>query len=159
VSHATVGISSDDPWFAYVNTVVEIVRSGAPDLFIRSAPAGLVGAWPWATDLPVYVLTAWDPGDERFDEDENRSRQRALDAALRSVARDLWPARGFDPSTGYRDEGVAVTALPERVVLDVASRFGQDAVFSWTPAEWTILSCSGERRLSLGWSVSPTRAL
>ena len=153
--HRTSGIPSDDPWSGYVNTIVEVVRPDATDLSIRSAPAGRVGVWPWAMQLPVFVLTAWDPGDERCSEEVNHRRQMELEDTLRPRSRGLWRARGFEPSTGYRDEGVAVTGLAEHEVLDAGAQFGQDAVFSWTPAAWTIVSCSGGRRLVLGWSVTP----
>ena len=151
------GASPDDPWFGYANTIVEVIRPDATDVSIRPAPAGQVGDWPWETDLPVYVLTAWDPGDERLSEVVNRSRQEALDAELRARVPDVWRARGLDPSTGYRDEGVAVRGLPERFVRELGARYGQDAVFSWTPTEWAIQSCSRDRRLVLGWSVSSPR--
>ena len=154
-----VGVSPDDPWFGYVSTIVQVVRPDATDLAIRAAPAGQVDRWPWTADTPVFVLTAWDPGDERFSDEVNRSRQTALESELQSQTHRLWRARGFDPSTGYRDEGVAVCGLSEGVVLDAGARFGQDAVFSWTPGAWAIVSCSAQRRLTLGWILSPPLAL
>jgi hypothetical protein len=151
-------VSRDDPWFGYAITVVEIIRSDVGNLFVTAAPPGEVGVWPWASASPVFILTAWDPGDERFDLPTNRARQSALDADLRPHARHTWSARGADHESGYRDEGVAVVGVDERKVLELGTRYGQDAVFAWTPTEWAIVSCDGTRRLSLGWRSSPPRA-
>jgi hypothetical protein len=151
-------VSRDDPWFGYATTVVEIVRPDEGNVIVAAAPPGEVGVWPWAVLSPVYVLTAWDPGDERFDLRANRARQAALDAELRRRAQNTWVARGVDPGSDYRDEGVAVVGVDEREVLELGTRYGQDAVFSWTPGEWAIVSCDGTRRLSLGWRNSPSRA-
>jgi hypothetical protein len=151
-------VSRDDPWFGYAVTVVEIVRSDADNVIVKAASPGDVGVWPWAAPSPVFVLTAWDPGDERFDLPTNRARQSALEAELLHGTRTTWVARGSDPESGYRDEGVAVAGVDEREVLELGARYGQDAVFAWTPAEWAIVSCDGTRRLSLGWCISPPRA-
>jgi hypothetical protein len=151
-------VSRDDPWFGYVITLVEIVRPDEGNVVVQAAPPGEVGVWPWAAPSPVFVLTAWDPGDERFDLPANRARQAALNAELRRGARNTWVARGADPETGYRDEGVAVAGVDEREALELGTRYGQDAVFAWTPNEWAIVACDGTRRLSLGWHISPPRA-
>jgi hypothetical protein len=153
-----VGVPVDDPWLDYVNTVVEIIGPTAGALVVRAEPAGDVGVWPWATEAALFVLTAWDPGVERFSVEVNRARQAALEAELRPRAPSTWRARGFDPSTGYSDEGVAVRGLAEGDVCEVGARYGQDAVFAWTPRAWTIVACVGTRRLSLGWMISPMRA-
>jgi Protein of unknown function (DUF3293) len=149
-----VGVSIDDPWFGYVSTAVEFISPDAGAVVVRAAPAGDVGVWPWATEAGLLVLTAWDPGEEHCSIEMNRARQSALDAELRPRAESTWRARGFDPSTGYRDEGVAVRGMPERDVCEVGARYGQDAVFAWTPSTWTIVACVGARRLSLGWRIT-----
>ena len=151
-------VSRDDPWFGYACTVVEIVRLGEVNLTVRAAPPAEVGVWPWPAPPPVFVLTAWDPGDERFDLETNQARQVALDAELRGCAQNSWAARGTNPESGYRDEGVAVVGVDEQKVLELGARYGQDAVFAWSPAEWAIVSCDGARRLSLGWRVSSSPA-
>ena len=157
VSPLDVGVPLDDPWFGYANTVVEVIGPNA-GVAVRAAPAGDVGVWPWATEAALFVLTAWDPGEVRFSVEVNRARQSALDAELRPRAESTWRARGVDPSTGYGDEGVAVRGLAESDVCEIGARYGQDAVFAWTPRAWTIVACVGARRLSLGWRIRPLRA-
>ncbi len=148
-------VAPGDPWEGYARTVVEIVRAGGPNLVVRAAAQGEVGAWPWDTAGPVYVLTAWDPGDERPGEEENRRRQAALEADLRPLAGARWPALGIDPVTGHREEGVAVCGVSEADVVLLGGRYRQEAVFVWTPSAWTILACAGRRRVVSGWSLEP----
>jgi hypothetical protein len=149
-----VHLAADDPWAPYGRTVVEILRPGEEDLRVRPAPVGEVGAWPWPSGQPVHIVTAWDPGPERPGEAANRERQTALEAELRSTAVDLWAAVGVDPATGHREEGVAVRGVAQAEILALGARYGQDAVFAWTPREWAIVACDGDRRLVSGWSLA-----
>ena len=143
-----------DAWDGYARTVVEIRRPEEGDLVVRPAPRGVTGMWPWPTPEPVYVLTAWDPGDERPGPEVNRRRQAALESELRPLVAAMWSAVGTDPVTGRREEGVAVRGPGEAEVLAVAARYGQDAVFVWTPGVWATVSCRDRRRQAGGWVLS-----
>jgi hypothetical protein len=146
----------DDPWTSYARTVVVIVRPGATNLVVEAVPPGRSAAWPWPDDAAVHVLTAWDPGDARPGEDQNRANQAALEAELGERGPDeLWSAVGVDPVSGRREEGVVVRGLALDDVRDVGARYGQDAVFEWTPATWAIVACRGDRRVDLGWTATP----
>jgi Protein of unknown function (DUF3293) len=150
-----VSLSPDDPWAVYARTVVRIARLGEPELVVRGAPRGARGAWPWTSPEAVHVLTAWDPGTKRLGERENREREAALEAELQQLGlAGWWRAVGLDPVSGHREEGMAVRGLAEHVVLQVAARYDQDAIFSWTPSEWAIVACLGGRRVVLGWSTA-----
>jgi hypothetical protein len=140
-----------DPWEDYARTIVEIRRPGAVDLVVRPAPLGTSAAWPWSSRQAVHILTAWDPGEARPGERVNRERQAFLEAELRPVARGMWAAVGVDPVSGHREEGVAVEGVPEAQVLALGARYRQEAIFAWTPDEWAIVACTGERRLAAGW--------
>ncbi len=140
-----------DSWEGYTRTVVAIKRPGAGDVVVRPLQSGTGGEWPWPTVDPVFLVTAWDPGDDRPGELVNRRRQVALEDDLRPLVRDMWVAVGTDPVTGRREEGVAVSGVDEEVVLQVAARYRQDAVFVWTPASWDTVSCHGGRRETGGW--------
>ena len=149
-------LAPDDPWASYARTAVVIARPGGPNLAIEAAPPGSVGSWPWATDRAVHVLTAWDPGDARPGEKENRRRQAAIEADLRLLEPDeLRPAVGVDAVLGHREEGVAVRGLDVDAVLGLGARYGQDAIFEWTPDEWAIVACRGDRRVAFGWTITP----
>jgi hypothetical protein len=146
----------DDPWAAYARTVVVIVRPETTNLVVEAAPPGRTGAWPWPTEDPVHILTAWDPGDARRGVEENRAIQAALQAELELLGpNELRDAVGVDPMSGHREEGVAVRGLALDVVLDLGARYGQDAVFEWTPPAWAVVACRGDRRTDLGWAGTP----
>jgi hypothetical protein len=140
-------------WDLYRRTVVDIERHDGSSLRISSAVNAEEAGWPWPDERPVHVLTAWDPGVERPARDVNRVRQAALEADLGVLSVRLLAAVGIDPVTGRREEGVAVRGLPEAKVLALGERYGQDAVFAWTPAEWAIVACQGGRRQASGWSL------
>ena len=144
----------DDPWASYARTIVVVLRPVATNLVLEAAPPPEVGPWPWLTDRPVWVLTAWDPGNARPGEDVNRSRQAALEKELRAGEPDeMWRAVGVDPLSGHREEGVAVSGVDLGAVLALGARYGQDAIFEWTPSQWAIVACEGGRREAFGWSV------
>jgi hypothetical protein len=149
-------LAPDDPWAGYARTVVVLAWPGASSLGVAAAPLGSAGSWPWANEGAVHILTAWDPGETRPGEKENRRRQAALDADLRLLApAEMRPAIGTDPVSGRREEGVAVGGLDVGRVLELGARYGQDAVFEWTRDEWAIVACSGERRAVFGWTLRP----
>ena len=145
-----------DPWRPYARTVVVIVRPETNNVVVEAAPPGRTGVWPWPAGDAVHVLAAWDPGDARPGEDENRAHQAALEAEVRSLAPDaLWDAVGVDPESGHREEGLAVRGLTLDAVLDLGARYGQDAVFEWTPDAWAVVACRGDRRRDFGWASTP----
>jgi hypothetical protein len=148
-----VQLASDDPWVSYGRTVVEILRPEERTLTVRSAPGVDTASWPWSTRQPVHILTAWDPGPERPGLVVNRARQAALESDLRPLAVAIVAAVGVDPLTGRREEGVAVLGVAESAILALGARYGQDAVFAWTPAEWSIVGCRGDRRITSGWAL------
>lgn len=146
----------DDPWSAYARMVVSIQLPDREAVVLRAAATGKTGHWPWPTDATVYILTAWNPGATRLGLEENRRRQRQLESELAGLPGLRWAAHGVDPVTGARDEGVAVVGVSEHEVLAVAGRYGQDAVFAWSPQAWTIVACTDDRRLSSGWVTELT---
>jgi hypothetical protein len=144
--------AGDDPWAGYARLVVEITR-GEGDLVVRADRSGRTGPWPWVSPATVYVLTAWDPAGARPGAAVNRTRQAALESELATLVDTRWPARGTDPLTGRADEGVALRGLATEQVRLLGARYGQDAVFEWTPDEWAIVGCREDRRLGFGWSL------
>ncbi len=150
--------SPEDAWAAYARMEVEIAWPGGGTLRVRPAPAPDPGGWPWPDEVPVHVLTAWNPGWERPGPEVNRVRQAALEAELVAPGLQVLAARGVDPVTGDRDEGVAVRGARESEVAALGARYGQDAMFAWTPGEWAIVACPAGRRVVRGWSVDLHRA-
>jgi hypothetical protein len=151
--------ASDDPWASYERTVVDVASPSAGTLRVRAAAEPGGASWPWPDARTVHILTAWDPGPERPGPAVNRVRQAALEADLLALGLPLATAVGLDPVSGRWEEGLAVRGAPEAEILAFGARYGQDAVFAWTPREWAIVACRGGRRLASRWSleVLPTR--
>jgi len=146
-------VSLDDAWTAYVRTIVDI---GSPDrrLFrIVPAPQHDVGVWPQQFNGPVFVLTAWDPGVARYDIDTNRAHQKSLESDLRCLTMETWPAVGWTEYSDHREEGVAAAGLSEEDAVALGARYGQNAIFAWTPTAWLVVSCVDDRRHEAGWRL------
>jgi hypothetical protein len=158
-------LAPDDRWAPYAGTIVQIVRPAEGDFVtVRAAPEGGPdgdrGRWPWASDEPVSILTAWDPGHERPGVAVNRRRGAALESALRARARRVLHAVGVDPASGHREEGVAVLGLAVADAVALGAHYRQDAIFVWTPDAWSIVSCRGDdRRIDCSWSVVVLRPM
>jgi hypothetical protein len=142
-------MTPEDPWIAYARTIVEIAPPARAPFRILPAPKGQVGTWPAGLGAEIFVITAWNPHSQPLDDNENRLRQATLESELRRL--ELWPAVGLDPHSEYREEGVAVSGLSEMEAVTLAARYDQNAIFSWTPAAWSILSCLDKRREDSGW--------
>ncbi len=144
-------LAADDPWASYERTVVDIAWPGLGTLRVRAAAESDGASWPWPDGQTVYVLTAWDPGPERPGPEVNRVREAALETDLLALGVPVSTAVGIDPASGRQEEGAAVRGAPEAEILAIGARYGQDAVFAWTPQEWTIVACQGGRRLASPW--------
>jgi hypothetical protein len=143
-------VTIDELWSAYARTLVT-VHGPTGSFEVHPAQPGQSGTWPSAFQPPLYIITAWDPGDDRPGDEVNRRRQAALEEDLRQLDVTTWPAIGSDPETGHREEGVVVSGLSEPQAFELGRRYDQDAIFNWTPADWVILSCGDDRRHELGW--------
>ncbi|MFC1228079.1 DUF3293 domain-containing protein [Streptomyces sp. Sce081] len=65
-----------------------------------------------------------------------------------------WPAKGGDACGTHREESVAVVGLSDTAARDLGRRFGQDAVFAWTPDAWRVLACDTGAVAVSGWAAS-----
>ena len=149
-----MAVIREEVWRAYSKTTVDFALSTDIAFTVSPAPLGIVGKWPEGVIAPVFVLTAWNPGSERPSADANRSRHQRLEAELRRQDLEVWTTVGRDPDSDYFEVGVAVSGLSEEDALAVGVRYGQDAIFSWSPTAWILLSCVDTHRQKLGWSIS-----
>ncbi len=157
-------LPSGDPWAAYAGTIVQIVRPAEGDFVTvrgaaRGSPYGQIGPWPWPSEEPVCILTAWDPGAERPGVEVNRRRGAELEAAVRRRASRVLHAVGVDPSSRHREEGVAMLGLSVDDAVALGAQYRQEAIFVWTPDAWSIVSCRDDRRVDLSWAVVVLRPM
>ncbi len=115
---------------AYRATVYRVyLPTGAVNLRIDGQDAGFAawlvgeGATAWA------ILTAWNPGSQRLDEGENRTRQTALE--LRLLERGCEPYAGENVAEGGEwpvEESCLVLGLDCAAAAGLARDFGQNAL-------------------------------
>jgi hypothetical protein len=70
---------------------------------------------------------------------------------IRSRALTWWCAEGGDACGTHREESVAVVGLSDAAARELGRRFGQDAIFAWTPDAWRVLACDSEASAVSGW--------
>jgi hypothetical protein len=132
-------------------------RLRVPDLHGRTievhpAPPGTTtGRFPFGG--PVHVLTAFDPGPARLSPAENARRQQVLVDELPSPVR-RWDAEAGAADGSHTEHGVLVEGLTDDEALALGARHGQDAIFRWSAAAWSIVPCDGGPALDAGWTLS-----
>ena len=103
----------------------------------------------------MVVVTAWNPDSHVRPEAVNRAANEALEAELDRRGLTHWPATGRDPDLAHHEEGVAVPGLAEADGVALGRRYGQAAVYLWTPEAWQVVSCTDARRHVHGWRLLP----
>lgn len=143
-------------WDLYRTAVVGI-RYGDRAVRVEPRPLGTTGRIfpaPFGRPAVVHVLTAWNPRGRTASADANARAQSLLLAEVRHRALTWWPAWGGDAGGTHREESVAVVGLDDGEARALGHRFGQDAVFAWTPAAWRVLACDTHAVAASGWAAS-----
>lgn len=123
-----------------------------PDGRLVLHPAEQPGCYPFE-DSPVHVLTAHNPGDARPGVVRNQRAQAALEAEL--AARGLTVVRAVASAEDgtHAERSAAVLGWDDDQALTLARRFGQDAIFRWSPEAWAVVPCRGGPPRRLGWTI------
>jgi len=87
----------------------------------------------------AWVITAWNPRSEVASEAANAAANAALVADISAKAYRLTPAVGSSPDSAWSEDSFLVHDPDPAWVKDAARRFGQNAVFRWTPSVWEIV--------------------
>ena len=129
---------------AYLAAVVEIELPTGRAV-VAPAPEGTVdGAFP--ADLgAVQVVTACNPYSQPLPDRDNAARNDRLATTLRAAGLRFVDAVGRSPDDVWREPSFAVLDGDLAVVLDLAARFEQHAVYRWTPHERTVVWAGAHR--------------
>jgi hypothetical protein len=152
--HAIDAADTPSNWDLYRNAVVDI-RFPGRTVRVEPRPCGTAeGLFPELADsATVFVITAWNPlGRTASAEDNARAHGLLLDE-IRRCGLIWWSAEGGDASGTHREESAAVVGLSETAARELGHRFGQDAIFAWTPDAWRVLACDSEAAAVSGWAV------
>ncbi|WTB82228.1 DUF3293 domain-containing protein [Streptomyces cellulosae] len=143
-------------WELYRTAVVD-VRFGDRTVRVEPRPRGTAeGFFPVlnGSGAAVHVITAWNPRGRTASSDANTRAHHVLLDEVRHLGLTWWPAVGGDVSGTHQEESVAVAGLSDAAARALGRRFGQDAVFAWTPDAWRVLACENGAVAVSGWAAS-----
>jgi hypothetical protein len=136
-----------------VRAVLRVPDLDGRALVLRPRPPGQVaGTFPFAA--PVHVVTAHNPGAERPGPAGNAARQARLEADLDARGLRHWRTVAGAEDGSHAEEGALVAGLDDDEARALGAAWGQDAVFRWTRAAWTVLACDDVAPIELGWELS-----
>lgn len=143
-----------EPWVEYAAATVEI-DFGSRRIRLQPGQVGITeGIFPPAGLPTIYVITAFNPtSDRRLTSTQNRTRQDALESELTSKGFQWWPARGGDAGWVHVEDSAAIVGLHRSEAIAIGQAWGQDAIFAWTPTDWTLLPCSDRAPTVMGWRI------
>lgn len=158
VSHAT----QPAQWPFYLRAVVDI---DFPTHSLRVAPTpvphGVSGLpYPLPGGRTIHIVTAFNPAGCEATAEANLRAQRELQHHVRVTGRQWWPAVGGDRAGTHREISAAIAGLDDTQARALGRRFGQDAVFAWSPASWRLLACAPTARdaTTADWHATSLRA-
>ena len=113
-------------------------------------PGSRSGPFPFGTS--ATFVTADNPGGATRPPLENEERRVGLAASLDAAGLGWHPAVGGEPDGDHLEPGVVVLGLALDAAADLGARFGQVAIYQWTPDALHLLACDGDRHDILGYS-------
>lgn len=95
--------------------------------------------------LGVHVITAWNPGAQLSDLERNRQADEVLERALGNLGIRHIRTIGKSVDNTWREEGWSLVGSNRELVLALAKRCGQLAIYEFSPTQSRIIMCdSGE---------------
>lgn len=142
-------------WSAYQATHldVQLPDEGVRQLEQVESIAG--DEWPFDVGC-AWIITAFNPRSIPLSTDENRVRHEALGRDLEKSGIAHLPNRGFDSAEPtWWEDGYTLPGADTDVVLGLARKWEQNAVFAWYPDKWRIVGVlfGGERTHGWKWRV------
>ncbi len=111
-----------------------VVRAAVrPEYWMLKPPHFEVGT------AEAWVITAWNPHSEVVSQAENDAANDALVTEITTRGYRVTLAVGSSPDSAWSEDSFLVHDPDPAWVMDAARRFGQNAVFHWTPAVWEIV--------------------
>jgi len=125
---------TEEPWRSYAAAFVEVWLDERLYVLEPIEEAVPSAATPGETlpVRPVWIITAWNPHPNFFDREENERRGRALAAALDAEGVVHHSAVGRSPDWSAFEHSRAAIGTDRTMVLELAQRFEQLAVFEIT---------------------------
>lgn len=101
----------------------------------------------------VHFISAWNPGGQELEQGVNELRHRELLDVLLRADVEHWAAAGYAADHGWLEYGVALPHAGGDLAIELATRFGQLAIYEWTADKLAIVECTSRKvTTSYGWS-------
>lgn len=141
----------------YARSLLEIHWSDGSLVTVEPRPIGVVdGEFSEGVDR-IHVITAFNPRSRLLRPGENEERNRLLRDDLDRAGLRHTTAVGRSLDGSWREESFAVLDASPELVLDLARRYEQNAIFEWTDQHLAVLWSDGEPGSLRGWSATRQR--
>ncbi len=141
VSGGVLGVWAEVPARAVVITVEDAHQRAVRPTYDAAVVELVDGAPP--PDEPMWIVTACNPGGARRAEADNDDASIAMARLITRRRIRSRPAVGRNPEGTWREPSFALMGCGRDVALELAARFGQDAIFEWRPgAAPTVVWCA-----------------
>ena len=141
-------------WEQYATAVVRVTVS-CGTLHVCPAPPGQTdGHFPDGRGRTIHIITAHNPAGELATDEANQAAHARLLQVVQERTREFYPAAGGDPEWTHVEQSLAVIGLDDEQACALGQQFVQDAIFAWTPTQWSVIACAGTRCLVSGWRVA-----
>lgn len=109
------------------------------------------GEWPLDT-THAWIITAFNPRSAPLSQEENEKRHQTLALELKAKGIEYLSNRGFDPTDPtWSEAGYTLPGADASVVVELARRWEQNAVFAWYPDKWRIVGVLLQGTGEHGW--------
>lgn len=122
--HHRVETSREELHQIYESADVELRPFDSSENDWKSAPAVVR-----ERGIGGVVITGWNPGQLRPSEAENDLANQRLLSILLSTGYEIWHADGFSPDRSFREPGFIAWKMNPELGCQIASDFGQFAIF------------------------------
>jgi hypothetical protein len=147
-----------EQWTLYQRALVDIDFGSRTLRVSPGPPEQTAGFFPSRSGRTVHVVTAFNPGGRTATTADNDRAHHVLLGEIEERGTTWWPATGGDAGGVHTETSVAVIGLSDGAACELGRRFGQDAVFAWTPGCRRLLSCFDDSSAESGWRAATLAA-
>jgi len=90
-----------------------------------------------------FLITAWNPFSKKLSVVENLKRNELLLEDLRTLGAELMRAIGRSPDWEWFEESFAVKKVSLELLIDLAKKYEQNAIFHINKGQRKVISCLG----------------
>ena len=130
---------------AYRNTLIDIHWPKRKPTTVGFAPLGeTTGKFPGGHRV-IHVITAYNPQSRLVEQSANAERDRVLRLDLEELGLDPIRATGRSRDGTWVEEGWALRDTDRDLVLRLARKYEQTAIYEWTPDHLAIVWTDARR--------------